>query len=116
MYIGFQSSSLQRAEEHLVARVVNPRALVVPDDADRCRPRRIGVGKYAAEKRGEHDDERERAANRPGVRANECHSSWLLRGASLSRSIASTVTYGRFCPVVRSSALNRRSVELSYLA
>ena len=44
MYSGFHSSCDQRPEQRLVARVVDPRALVVPDDADGGRPRRIGGG------------------------------------------------------------------------
>ena len=54
-----------RAPQGLVAGVVRPRALVVPDDTDRRFPRRVGEREGAAQQRRDGQDEQQQ----PGVGA-----------------------------------------------
>ena len=66
MKSGFHSSMSPRAEQRLVARVVHPRALVVPHHADARPPGRISGREDAAQRGREHDHEHERPRDAPG--------------------------------------------------
>ena len=72
MYIGFQASCVHASEQRPVARVVHPRAFVVPDDADRRIPWRIGGGKRQAQgERRERDEQQRTPAKRRTPRGGE---------------------------------------------
>ena len=85
MYIGFHSSSRPRAEQRLVARVVDPRAFVVPDDADRRSPGRIGGGKDSAQGERRERDEQQPPGKRAGVEGPVSDHGVALRRIQTSK-------------------------------